>query len=169
MKFVWLLVLWAVLGVTSATAGRGIDDWWVDNFPEGMYAATLNDSGNLLGQYCFTEKGNCMWILGMKTGCEADHKYPILVNSDTGARTLEVFCGGQLESGQYRYFFSEFDAIDNIVRGSSRIGFAAPLKDDQFQVVRFSLRGGRVALDRMRAAAEGAAKPVRKDTRDQRL
>jgi hypothetical protein len=133
MQSLLLAIFCAALG--SEAAARDVDDWSIDTFPEGVYAATLNDSGNLLGQYCFTDKGSCVWMLGMKTACQSEQRYPILVNSDIGARTLEIYCGGQSETGHYRYLFASFDAIDNLVRGSSRIGFATPLQDDQFQVV----------------------------------
>jgi hypothetical protein len=169
MRTAIAVLILAILATASANAGT-IGDWSDDTYTEGLYAATVNDSGNLLGQYCNTANSTCFWMIALKTGCKAESKYPILVNSDIGAHSLEVYCGGEIKNGYHRYFFTNFDAIDNLVKNSTRIGFAAPLQGDQFQVVRFSLSGARATIDRMRAAAaEGSNKPVRSDTRDQRL
>jgi hypothetical protein len=156
--------------VPALAAAEIIGSWQTDAFSEGVYAATLNDSENLIGQYCYPDQGSCLWLLGLKTRCESGHEYPILANSDVGAREVTVRCGSRLESGLYQYVFTNFDAIDEIVKGSSRLGFAVPLADDQFRVIRFSLDGARAAIDGMRArAADATNKPVRQNTRDQQL
>ena len=150
---------------------KTFDSWVADsNASEGKYfAATVNDSGNLLGQYCFTGTGSCMWLIGAKSSCEKGSTYPILVNADTGAAQLSVTCNGRVNSDLYEYMFTEFAAIDAIIRNAKRVGFAVPLQGDEFMVYRFSLQGSIAALTVMRAIAEGMTKPVVRSTRDQRL
>jgi len=154
----------------ALAAAEIIGNWQADTFSEGVYAATLNDSESLLGQYCYPDQGSCLWLLGLKTRCESGHEYPILANSDLGARELSLRCGNRLESGYYQYVFTNFDAINDIVTTASQLGFAIPVEGDQFRVVRFSLDGARSAVDGMRSrASEEKNKPARQDTRDRVL
>lgn len=109
----------------------------------------------------------------MSTACNEGDKYSVLANSDAGAAHISVYCGAQLKGGLYRYIFSEFDAVDNIIKEGARVGFAVPLQSDNFRVVRFNLSGAKSAIALLRAAAEKAAenktttKP--KGTKDQNL
>ncbi len=106
---------------------------------DGTYAATMNDSGNILGQYC--NGGTCVYLLGIKTSCKTGDKYPALVNSNLSAMSVEVVCRGKLDNGMYRYVFTDFEQIDDTVKRASQIGFAVPLAGDQFRVIRFDLMG----------------------------
>jgi hypothetical protein len=164
-----LVVLLAFTGILQAAA-QSYGDWFVETSKATyFYAVSVNDSGNVLGQFCFPGDGSCIWLIGMKPSCKSGARYPVLANSDAGAVHLEVLCDGQLESGLYRYAFTSFDNVDNMVRQSSRVGFAIPLEEDQFRVVRFNTRGGAAALSAMRSAAERRTKPVGRGTRDEKL
>ncbi len=69
-----------------------------------------------------------------------------------------------------RTAFTDFDQIDNIVSRASRaVGFALPLKENEFVVVRFNLQGAAPAIAVMRATAERQLKPATRGTRDQRV
>jgi hypothetical protein len=129
--------------------------WFVDASNSGgfLYAATLNDSGNLFGQYCFLGDGSCMWFLGMSIACKEGEQYPVLVNSDLGAYQLVLLCTGKIENVAYRYAFADFDAVDKIVKKGLRVGFAFPLQSDQFTVIRFNLDGSKSAVTSMREVA----------------
>jgi len=147
-----------------------VGDWLVSTQSDStLFAATINDSGALFGQFCYLEEGTCAWLLGMTTGCEKGDKYPALLNSDRGARSVEIYCDGKLESGLYRYAFTDFDAVKGHLIDSARIGIAIPLQSDQFRVVRFSLDGAARAISSMRDAAEARATPAKRGTRDQVL
>lgn len=115
---------------------------------DGSYAATVNDSDSLLGHYCWVGSGNCAYLLAVPTSCKDGSRYPVLVNSDAGAFSTVLFCGGKMDSGRFRYMFSEFDAIDSAVRDATRIGVAMPLVADSIRVVRFDLTGSRQAISR---------------------
>jgi hypothetical protein len=48
----------------------------------------------------------------------------------------------------YRYVFTNFDSVTGAIIKSTRIGFAVPLRGDEFQVVRFDLTGATAAIGR---------------------
>lgn len=158
MTKLFLIVLVGALMVAIANCkvqAQEIGNWHIETKSnEYLYAVTINDSGALLGQYCFLKDGSCAWLLGMNTSCNKGDSYPVLVNSDAGALHLKVYCDGQLDSGSHRYVFTEFDAIDDAVKKSAKIGFAVPLQSDQFKVVRFLTNGSVSALSIMRTTAE---------------
>lgn len=96
----WFLALFGccLFGASSARA-EYTGDWADDTYADGFYAATVNDSGGVLGQYCNTAKGTCFWLIALKTGCKEESRYPVLVNSDDGARNLEIYCDGEYKNG----------------------------------------------------------------------
>lgn len=148
----------------SAYADEQYGKWYVSNTnPDALYAASVNDSGNVFGQYCFTNSGNCVWLMGFDTACHQGDKYPILANAVTGSISLEVYCGEPTNNGLYRYIFSDFNEINKLVQENERIGFAFPLKSELFHVVRFDLRGANKAVKKMR---DGASNATPKSTKD---
>ena len=138
---------------------QSFGEWVADR--SSLYAGSVNDSGHVFAQFCFATEGSCVWLVALSQACEQDSEYSVLANSDAGAVHLRVRCQGQLEGGRYRYVFTDFSEIDNIVRrNSSLVGFAIPLQSGEFVVVRFKLRGAVAAIDAMRAAAERRATPL---------
>jgi len=69
----------------------------------------------------------------------------------------------------YRYVFANFDSVTGAIIKSTRIGFAVPLRGDEFQVVRFDLTGATAAIPAMRAAAANRIQPERRGTLDEKL
>ncbi len=172
MKLSGLMLILALFVGTLQAQPRSFSDWTMgrQSGEEGLFAATQNDSGNILGKYCFAELASCVYLLGMKTSCVKGNRYPVLVNASTGSETLEVYCGGALGSlNLYQYIFSDFDKINRTVLEASKVGFAVPLHNDQFNVVRFSLIGSNEAIDAMTQAYRRSGTPGRSNTRDQRL
>ena len=166
---VFLAVLFMVVGAGLAH-GQDYGDWTVDlKNPSGYSVTTVNDSGRALGQYCFFENESCYWLIELDSHCEEDHKYPVLANGDTGAASLELICYGRLDDGGYGYAFTNFDQVDKIIQQSSRVGFAIPMQDDEFRVVRFNVRGATRAISAMSEAAAKRSKAVPRNTRDKRL
>lgn len=149
-----ILSLIQIVG-TTAKADETYGSWSValGDDRSFVYAATANDSGALLGEYCYPDKGSCIWILGTKTKCEDGHEYPVLANSDTGAVQLQVKCNGLAPNNLYSYAFTSFADVDQLVKGGTRVGFALPLQADEFRVVRFLLNGSNAAIDSMRGIA----------------
>lgn len=155
-----------------AAQGQTFGNWITSTTGKNLvYALTQNDSGHVLGQWCDLETGSCLWLLGIRTRCDEGQKYPVLVNSSSGASSLQLYCAGPLANvpGVYRYVFTDFDSIADHIAKSTKIGVAIPLEGDQFRVVRFDLNGAASALRVMRAAAEARTQPTRQGTRDEKL
>jgi hypothetical protein len=167
---VFVSMHFAVLPNLAFAQERNFEDWFFGITRSGaaLYAATVNDSGRVLGQYCYQESNDCVYLLGITTSCTQGNKYPVLVNSNIGSSTMSVYCNGRLgESNNYQYVFTDFKSIHDTVLKAMRVGFAFPLQSDDFTVIRFSLNGSNEAIAAMRK--EVSLKPTRSGTRDQRL
>lgn len=159
MKVIAAVLLASVLCCAPALGaefGKWVTESTTDNV---LYAATTNDSGALLGEFCFPGNGTCVWLIGMETRCNSGDSYTVLANSDAGSAPLKVLCDGQLENGSYRYVFGDFEEIDGMVKRATRIGFAVPLQTDEFRVFRFPLQGAKAAIAIMRSRAERKSNP----------
>src|SRR5258708_4613276 len=171
------VILALLLTVSSlAKEQKQAPDWYGLTTGDEFYSAlTVNDSGNVFGQWCYFESGNCMYLVSLTTACEKGSSYSILANTDAGAQMLQLQCFGpyDTDSGKrHRYAFSDFDVIDGLVRKANKIGFAMALQDGYFNVVRFTLLTSNAALDKMREATLARiAKPKggTQSTRDTRL
>lgn len=116
---------------------------------EGYFAASVNDSSSIFGQYCYNETGQCLWLLAVNINCEDGSRYPVLINGDGGSAQMEIVC--KKLGDKPRYVFSNFDAINNSVKASKKyIGFAFPLESGLFEVNRFLLDGAPEAINRMK-------------------
>jgi hypothetical protein len=148
------------LGVAATYA-----DWeaFTDRAGSCWSAATINGGQEVFGQWCYADKGTCIWLIGITTRCDKGKTYPVLASSDAGVVQLEVQCLGKLEvTGAYELAFTKFDDIDGIARKATRVGFTIPLKPDQVRVARFSLSGAVRALTAMREAASSASGQAKK-------
>jgi hypothetical protein len=149
---------------------RKFRDWRVGILSgnSGVYAGTTNDSNGIFGQFCLKEDASCYWLLATDINCTEGNKYPVLVNSDAGASSQELYC--IKIDGKPRYAFTNFDSINEIITASSRIGIAFPMANSQFQVSRFSLVGSNDALEVMlKVANELTKSSTSTNTKDQRL
>jgi hypothetical protein len=161
-----------MVGLATAPANaETFGSWHTDTASTDVYAATVNDSGHVFGQYCYPREGSCLWMFSMGTACDRNDRYPALINSDAGALPVEIYCMGPLPKspGRYLYAFTEFDKMTELAVKASRIGVAVPLKSDQFRVVRFDMDGAREAILAMRAAASRKTTPAGRGTYDEKL
>ncbi len=154
----------------SCASAQTVGDWTY-SLRDPFYAATINDSGNVFGQWCDLDDRSCFYLVAFPTRCEEDDKYPVLINSDKGSFSTTLICRGKLKNRNlYRYVFANFDQIDGLAKSAQRVGVAIPLEGDEFRVIRFSLVGASVALTAMRAAGDRAVPASdRRGTRDQNL
>jgi len=137
-------------------------DWETGVSADGSmyYALTMNDSGAAFGEWCSAGTRQCIWMVGMSAGCQGNSSYPILANTDAGAQSLTISCGGKLAGTQlWRYQFMSFMDVEHLLRDTHRIGFAIPMQADQFRVVRFSLSGAAAAVSSMQAAVVEGQRP----------
>jgi hypothetical protein len=107
----------------------------------GVYAATINDSGAILGEYCYFSSKSCTWTLGVDLSCDKDHSYPVLANTDKGAAYFDIVCVGRQENGLYSFGFKNWQDLELLLKSGARIGIATPMQSDQFKVYRFLLDG----------------------------
>jgi hypothetical protein len=142
--------------------------WTVGTTTNGeyVYAATANDSGNVFGQYCSPSDETCYWLLRLNLTCKIGDSYPLLVNADSGAIHLSVYCFNKLNDSMFQYAMTDFDKTNVMIRGNSRIGFAFPLQSDQFRVIRFDLGGAIAAVNSMLEKAQELKAKAPKNTRD---
>jgi hypothetical protein len=151
--------------VVPSAVATTFADWEASSARTGSFfsAATVNRSREVFGQWCYTDKGTCTWLIGTATECVQGRTYPVLASSDIGAVQLELQCLGKLEvTGAYELIFTNFDDVDYIARKAIRVGFAIPLQANQFHVARFSLSGAVRALATMRNAANLATTKAKK-------
>ncbi|RPH46668.1 MAG: hypothetical protein EHM87_01490 [Burkholderiales bacterium] len=145
---------------------------WIHDAQKSFYAATVNDSGNVFGQWCDPQDRSCTYLVAFTASCRDGARYPAVANGEGGADAVTLVCRGALDGRNaegrplFRYAFENFDQIDTLVRGSKRIGIAFPIDGDAFRVLRFSLAGSQTAIGAMRGAIERGG---RQNTRDLRL
>ena len=167
------LKLFTGLLVPGLAVAATFSDWEAsgDRTSSFLSAATVNESQEVFGEWCYPDKGNCIWLMGITTQCREGNTYPVLAYSDGGAVQLEVRCLGKLElTGAYQLVFTNFDDVDHIARKATRVRFAIPLQAGQFHIVRFSLAGAVDALTVMREAASSSAnRSKRRGTRRETL
>lgn len=160
----------SLLTTSLCAQERKFRDWRVGLLSgnSGVYAGTTSDSNGIFGQYCLKETSSCYWLLATDINCTEGNKYPVLVNSDAGASSQELYC--IKVEGKPRYAFTDFDSINEIVAASKRVGIAFPMANSQFQVSRFSLAGSSDAIEVMLKVANALTKPnSSNNTKDQRL
>jgi hypothetical protein len=150
-----LLVVLMLCEVSHADTGAS-KDWTWNTDEEHFYSAiTKNSEGQILGQYCYLGEGTCFYIVGLDIYCEPGSAYPALVNSDKGADHIVLKCVHGFE-GRNILAIYDFEKIDELVRVASHLGIVLAMDNDQFMVIRFSLLGSSVAIERMRNAARAA-------------
>ena len=73
-------------------------DWAV---VDGVYMSAVdNDSGNSFGQICVVEgDSGCYYFLFIDFTCDKDAVFPSLINSDSGAYSVNLKCGGSFLEG----------------------------------------------------------------------
>lgn len=145
----WWPVLLAALTFPASAA------WTEGETSDGdLYAATTNDDGQVLAQFCTVADATCQWVLVTQDTCEVGKtRTPTLISAPAGATSATMACLSTTPSGGktlYRLGFYPFDSVDAAFRQTGIVGIAIPLESGQFRVVRFSLVGGTAVIDRMR-------------------
>lgn len=124
---------------------------------ELLFASTADVRGNVLGQYCYSRSGNCVWGLAIKNRCEADKLAIVLASSNIEAVPVELRCddSSRAPDGHYHYTFTNFGAIDDVVKRARRVEFSIPLERGGFSVVGFDLCRSNEAIATMHEVARG--------------
>lgn len=128
--------------------GKVFNSWSYFMGAERNHAvATINDSGQIFGRNCNADNSHCSWQLVLATKCDADAEYPVLGASAQGASALTLKCAGKTADGEkYRYQFTSIKDLSGLIGKPGKIGFAFPIDDGTFTVIRFELQGMSEAL-----------------------
>lgn len=146
-----VVVAAALLTIPTTLYAEEFGEWKIGRAEAGVLSFTTNDSGTMLGQFCWYDTELCQWLLGTTIPCNKEEIYPVLANASTGSYHFEMKCFGILPSMNeiYAYAFIKPEKIDDVIRSSTKIGFAFPLKNDNFKVSRFKLNGANKSCDFM--------------------
>lgn len=130
-------------------------DWlWDASNPKAVWAGTVNDEGRVLGQYCRTDTGDCVYRVTLGLTCNAGSEYPTILNTESGVSAHTLICeqSGNNDSDGI-FLIRPFDDVDAAIRESINAGFVIATESGRFKAVRFSLAGSTYAIEAMRAAA----------------
>jgi hypothetical protein len=125
------IILAAICCLPAIARGATFGDWQTGVTTNGKtyYAYTQNDSSQVFGEWCSLDSGYCTWMIGMSVTCDTDSAYPLLANSDSGADSLSIKCGGTIEDTNLsRYSFTDFKSVTNLLKGAHVVGFALPMR-----------------------------------------
>jgi len=152
------LLATCLLPVAAATGATGdFADWRLARSSDGatLDAYTVNENGSLLGEHCSVAEHSCNWVVITAIRCSGDEDYPVLGNTSSGAVPLQVQCEGATDddASQFRYGFTDWQQLEALMQDAARVGFAMPMAEDQFQVLRFSLTGRTAATAAVEAIA----------------
>jgi len=116
------------------------------------FAATINDSEAIFGQWCYKSIQGCYWILASDTACDTGEDYPSLINSTSAAISATMRCTSI--AGVNRLVFKDFSLIDDAIKNDGVLAIATPMKNGSFKVQRFDLKGVQPSLNAMRRIYE---------------
>ena len=123
MQFKPQLMLLTVLGCVTARAEINIGHWSVALADDKtyVYASTVNDSGAVLGEYCYFGSKKCIWMLGTDSRCDKGSSYPILANSTAGAVSIKISCTGEVNPGVFAYTIDNWSDLESALKAGPGI------------------------------------------------
>jgi hypothetical protein len=158
--------------VVTCWASRAFGESWSSEdwrfFASGQIrlATTSSTSGAELGVFCDEARYECVAFVSTGLDCAQDRSVPVLANADTGASVHDTVCRRlTLSDGPiWVNVFQDFDSIEQVILIGTRVGFAIPIGDTQFQSLRFSLAGSNRAVAAARTAPENRRSAPRQDS-----
>lgn len=155
------------------THARQVGDWDLDFSIEGIQIAkVVNASGTALGILCTLGVDKCVAYLALSDmTCSPGKSFPMMMNIATGATNLSARCEKlEVQRVVHMLVLDEFSAFTSAVESGGEIGFAVPLDDGKFQVMRFSSRGAVAAVRAARSRPTGSeTQPTRQSGSSRRL
>lgn len=130
---------------------------------ESVYAATVNDSNVVFGQWCYFSTNTCYWLMVSDSTCDDGDDYPSIVNSVNGASYVSMRC--LKIDNKNKVIFNNFKLMESLTKGDGKIGIVTPMQSGNFKVSRFDLNGAASAIDTMNKMYEviSKSKPSTKD------
>jgi hypothetical protein len=124
-------------------------NWNVYSSGSDYFAMALNSNeGEYIAFYCYSKTKQCMHSVSLGIKCINDSRYPILVNSNVSAITLDGVCSNISANSKIVFFnLTSYDSIHLILEQGIDVGFALPLESGRFKVSRFNLNGSAEAMN----------------------
>lgn len=162
------IIAWLALSLSaSAFAGEQIGSWEaIIDGTDIQIAKTTNTAGAATGVLCFVSSNNCAAYIASDVECEDKGKYPLMINSSTGASTTHGTC--VTIAGSKVLVLDDFQSAIASFEGGGEIGFAIPMQSGKFNVIRFDCAGATAAIRKARAVPSKAA-PATKNPASQVL
>lgn len=160
-----IALCFVALALNGAAYAQSTALWSVDRSVQGYQIAKVSNAlGNTTGLICDLSDG-CYAYLNPDVTCQEGAVTPLIVHSAVGAYPLIGRCL-KFDEGVYLLTIDEFDAMVEAFQSGGEIGFAMPMAQGQFKVVRFSTAGATAAIN---AARTPPSNPVNKRTRASEL
>lgn len=147
MKSVIIMVVILFVSSIVYAEDKKFGDWFVVRADNGdMVAGTIQDNfSKALVYRCFKDFNKCAYTLIADIECTDGHTYPVLVNSELSALSMNTICSKN--DDKYELLVTDIQQLHEIVKKSNVIGFAIPMASGEFKVIRFSLNGSSKAMD----------------------
>jgi hypothetical protein len=149
-----LLTSIPVQGAPGGEVDETYNDWAVvdgEGAPMRYNAITVSTDNESYLIYSCHVNDACYLTLLVTATCDLGSTYPMLINSDSGAASVQTTCiENHADIGGAEYGFDDPEAaLAQTVFLDSRIGIAIPMADGKFRAVRFSLIGSQEAMARV--------------------
>jgi hypothetical protein len=157
LSFAFALISLLINSQALAQNKQFSGDWITDTGGSYNEAWVTNDSKSSFGLIC---SDKCLWYVDFQKTCEDGDKYNALMADGDSAGGVGLTC---LKMGKrFILILDDFDMVQKATLRSENIGFAIALQGGKFHVSRFSLKGAKVAQERVANAA--VSKPSGKST-----
>lgn len=149
IKILIAVVVFAVVGLLVMQVAHAQTTWRNDFSIDGLQIANItNGQGSAAGVLCNLQANTCNAYISLNASCEDGVTTPMMINSPLG--TFPVIATCVTIGGSQFSIIAEFDSAVSAFQSGGEIGFAIPLKNGQFQVVRFSTAGATAAINAAR-------------------
>ena len=144
----------------SALASERIGSWEaIVDGTDIQIAKTTNAAGAATGILCFVSSNTCAVYIASDVECREKGKYPMMINASTGAITTNGTC--VKVAGSKVMILDEFQNMIETFEGGGEVGFAIPMADGKFNVLRFDCVGATLAIRKARALPSKSAPTTR--------
>jgi hypothetical protein len=167
------LILTLLTGVAQASPPVTFFDWFSGPTDDNasFSAITANDASEILGEFCFYSTQKCSWQISIDLRCKENEQHWVLANADSAYEPLTITCMGfNKANSKYNYSFNSWKDAEALFknRQNNLVGFAMPIANTQFRVIRFSLKGVNDATGYLEHEFQKSL-PPKKPTSDQTL
>lgn len=156
MKYFLALILSLVCVLASAAERVGNWEVIVDG-SDVQIAKVTNSSSAVAGVICFVSTNSCSAYISAGISCEADAKYPLMLNSPTGANFSNSTC--VMIGNSPMLSIDDFSSAVAAFESGGEVGFAVPMQSGQFRVIRFDCAGATAAIRQARNIPQKSPAP----------